>query len=503
MAPFRKKKTNKPAPVTTEPPPQSVASKVQHFEGAPLRQEGNAVAGAYKGANDAVNATGHAFGQEAKGSIGGAVKDVGKGTAYGGKVIATSAEDIGKGVAKPFEMLGHAIFGTPASTKPATKPATTRTNTVPASIVPHTSPTAGASSLLSRVQPSAFDGFAPTKAPAGSGGNAGPSGTGGAGGTGGSGLPAASLTGVANVNSVLNAGSAPNAEQASIQTIEQFAVNPTVAKEAMDWYTAESASSDSVPVMQAKMYGTSWFKTMFPGITQQIAKGAANVVSPGQYMSDYESIQQNLNAFAPGLADVLTPGLYGNLVGQNLSATQINGRIGLAFNQAGNDLANNAGAVSELSKWYGIAPTKQALAAFYITGNPADGAANVAGNLGNITTAAEGGASATSAGFTKLSQGDLLGMANAGVTASAIASDTSAASGALAATTTGTKNAPVATEEDLLASQGATGIPGETEPAAKQAVSRAVGSRIAQFQGGGGSAGAGQPGTSGAGWGTD
>jgi len=367
--------------------------------------------------------------------------------------------------------------------------------TLPASIVPHASPTAGASSLSDRVK-------TPTKAPAGSGGNAGPSGTGGAGGTGGSGLPAASLTGVANVNSVLNAGSAPNAEQASIQTIEQFAVNPTVAKEAMDWYTAESASSDSVPVMQAKMYGTSWFKTMFPGITQQIAKGAANVVSPGQYMSDYESIQQNLNAFAPGLADVLTPGLYGNLVGQNLSATQINGRIGLAFNQAGNDLANNAGAVSELSKWYGIAPTKQALAAFYITGNPADGAANVAGNLGNITTAAEGGASATSAGFTKLSQGDLLGMANAGVTASAIASDTSAASGALAATTTGTKNAPVATEEDLLASQGATGIPGETEPAAKQAVERAVGARTAQFGGGGGSAGAGQPGTSGAGYGT-
>ena len=118
-----------------------------------------------------------------KGLAGGAVSDAkiaNKGLAAGGEGTVMAAEDIGKGVAKPFEMLGGLIFKNPAQSKTATMmPGQTKPirGTLPASIIPHASPTAGASSLSDRVK-------TPTKAPAGSGGTGGTSGT-GSGGTGG------------------------------------------------------------------------------------------------------------------------------------------------------------------------------------------------------------------------------------------------------------------------------------------------------------------------------
>ena len=102
-------------------------------------------------------------------------------------------------------------------------------------------------------------------------------------------------------------------------------------------------------------------------------------------------------------------------------------------------------------------------------------------------------------GFNKLSKSDLLGMASA-ATGSQIGAAASADVGTLSATQAGTTNAPTVTEAQLLESGANPGI--QATPGAQQAVQRAVGARVAQFVGGGGTAGAGQTGETGTGYAT-
>jgi hypothetical protein len=409
-----------------------------------------------------------------------------------GEAYTAANDEVNGSIVAPVTHAFDYIFKTPAQSKPKVQASPG------ASIVPHKSPSAGESTLAQHIvnpqrQPTPTT--TTSTATAGKGTAAAP-------GT----LPAPTPLNTSNIDTVLNAGAGPNQEQASINTLLQFAVNPAVANEAMAWFTQESNNQVPSTEMQSAMYQQGWFKTMFPGIAQQIAKGVPDVVSPAQYMSDYESIQQNLQNYGVD-ASVLSPALYGNLVGQNLSATQINGRLALAFNQAGADLENNPGAIADLSKWYGVAPTKAGLAAFYMTGNPADGAPNVAGNLGNITAAAVGGAAAQSQGFSKLSQSDLISMANQGVTASNLESASAQQASDLSATEKGvaSANMPTVTETELL--QAGPGVPGTTVDGvnaqeAQRQTNLAVGGRVSAFKGGGGFAGSGQPGQpTGAGYG--
>lgn len=475
-----KQAPQKPAPVKAGPPQSKAAAvvggveKVGHVLQEPAAAVGTAIHKAAAGVPDLL-----AGKQTQRGAakVGHAVEDV-------GNTINKVAGDAVQGsIAHPLESAYNWVFKTPAQ-RPATT--TRQPKGVPASIVPHPSPTKGESDLAQHVvspgAKAAVQSGTPAKATPVTPGAAAQGG----------GLPTPTLN-EGNVDTVLNAGNSTTDEQASINTLLQFAVDPAVANQAMAWFTTESANSTSPAEMQSAMYQQGWFKTMFPGITQQL-KAGLTPVSPAQYMSDYQNIQQTLTSFGvePG---VLTPAMYGQLTGAGLSAQQITGRLGLAFNQAGADLENNPGAIALLHQWYGVAPTKSAIAAFYMTGDPASGA-NVAGNLGNVTAAAVGGAAAKATGFDKLDQNTLLSLANQGVTAAQLASASAAQTNILGATETGvaTEGQATATQSELI--QAAPGVPGtvvggENAQTAQRDVNLAVGGRNAPFRGGGGFAGQG------------
>jgi hypothetical protein len=467
------KRKNRPAPVKAGPPTSPVASA------------GKATAGAISKANRVLSTPGaeigkgiHAADENLAKTVAGNVKTEVRGAEVVGHTIN---EEIGAPIQRG---LGY-LFRTPAQ-QPTNKPKVDRG--VPASLVPHPSPSKGTSALAQHV----VNATSHTAVQSGTPSTATPP----ANTAGGNGLPAPSPLNPTTADEVLNVGDSANQAQLAIGTLTEFGMTPAMATQIESDTQKWQAQGLTQEQMQPLMYQTSWFKQLFPGITQQLAAGLTPV-TPAQYMSDYQNVQQTISGFGINPA-VLTPAMYGQLTGTGLSAEQITGRLGLAFNQAGADLQHNPGAVALLSQHYGVAPNPSAIAAFYMTGDPASGA-NVAGNLGNITAAAVGGAAAQNQGFSKLGWNDLLSMTNQGVSATQLANASAQQASDLSATEKGVAsgNAPTVTETELL--QAGQGVPGTTvegvnaEQAQRQ-TNLAVGGKVSAFKGGGGFAGSGQPG---------
>ena len=157
--------------------------------------------------------------------------------------------------------------------------------------------------------------------------------------------------------------------------------------------------------------------------------------------------------------------------------------------------------MSLLHQWYGVAPDASSVANFYMTGDP-----KTAALLPEISEAVGGGAAAMSAGFTKLDQRTLMGMAQQGVTAATIGKAAQGAIGEIPLASGGpTGHEDAATSNDVLMAAIGKGVPGgETAAQATQAVDRALGTRNLYGAGKGGGGGElGTPGTpGGAGFGT-
>lgn len=295
----------------------------------------------------------------------------------------------------------------------------------------------------------------------------------------------------------LQAATTGAATDLGIQDLNSFGLPPDLSKQAIDWVMQENSKGVPAAQQQLDMYQQPWFKTAFPGIVAQIKNGNTNVISPQQYMTNLQTAREMLASFKvdPG---VLSDQLYGGLVGQGLTGTDITNRLGLAFSTANGDLANNHPALGLLNQWYGVPLDPASLAEFYITGqSPKGGKALGTDTLANVTQAALGGGGAASQGFSKLDQNTLMSMAAAGVSGTQITAAATAQEGLLRTTKAQTGQETV-TQGELLAAQGLPGLPGETGAQAAERVARAVGGRTGAFHGGGGSE-LGTPGTPGGG----
>ena len=358
--------------------------------------------------------------------------------------------------------------------------------TVPASIVPPASPSAGAAKVAGVVAGTNASGAEPA-----------------AGGTSSTQLPAPQLT-TGTASGVLSQTQI-NQSEAAVQTLLGQGVPADVAKNALAFYENEQIKGITDQGQIANdLYASSWFKQAFPGITAALANGISPP-DPITYSKDYSAVQSMLTGFGIPTGAV-SPQLYGELVGRGLSSADIKNNIGNVFSAAP---AVSQAAQADLAKWYGVPNNPGAIAALLI--DPQGALARENGGNGlmppsaqlaqTVGTAAVGGALAGQSGFSKLSKQDLITMAGS-ATSTQIGNAASADIGALGATETGTKNAPTVTEAQLLESGGSSNSGIQANKGAQQAVERAVGARTAQFGGGGGAAGAGQPGTSGAGYGS-
>lgn len=277
----------------------------------------------------------------------------------------------------------------------------------------------------------------------------------------------------------------------AMSDLEEFGLSGAAANQAISWYNTEITKLASPAQMQIDMYQQPWFQGAFPGIIQQIKNGQSPM-SP----QDYITFKQGVKSFSAqfGLPQgFVTDNDIANMVGKGMTFDDFTQRVGLAFNASANAAANNPDAVALLDKWYGIKPGSGALAAFYLDPTRA------VSTLAQATTAAQAGASAEKAGFTALSQADLMSLA-ANKSLADIQSGIAAAVPLLPttrATVTGVENTD---QRTLLAAQTG-GIPGETQEQAQGVVNRVVGERTAEFHGGGGEAGQGQVGTTGVGFG--
>ncbi len=280
----------------------------------------------------------------------------------------------------------------------------------------------------------------------------------------------------------------------SMQDLAEFGLTGPDAQAAVNWYTQQEANLVSPAQMQINMYQQPWFQKAFPGIIQQIQNGQSPM-SP----QDYVTFKQGVKDFSAQYG--LPPGFVNdndiaNMIGKGWTYQDFTSRVGQAFSASANALVNNPQAVSLLDKWYGIKPGSGALAAFYLDPERTTSA------LAQATTAAEAGASAEQAGFTKLDQHTLMSLA-ANHSLSEIQSGIASATPLLPTTrkALGPGNSATASEQDLLESQVG-GANGQTQEQAIEHVNVAAGQRTAAFRGGGGAVGTGQPGQNGVGFGT-
>ena len=459
---------------------------------APLTRKSRAAAAARAAEEQATSSTKeqgdvlHAVGQQAsnlKQLLFGKQTEMGAALAY--HAINRTTTAMGNSITAPERAVYDWLFGAPSPTagrsplQARTERRRDATHKPPAAFVPNP---------VSRV--SVLNGGKKTSGS--------PGGTGGTGGTGGGGPTSPpGTTGGSTYSSAQLA-------EAAAQMEGTYGIPASIAVPYASWYAGEIANSQTSDQIQNAMYTQPWFKQAFPGLYALMANGQSppsNVATPLQYAQDYASVQEMTASY--GAPSAVSPALYGELVANGLTSADIKNNLSAVFSGSSQ---TNKEAQALLSQWYGVPNTPGAIATLMIDPNGALARANAGAGVmpsqqlaGQVGQAAQGGAMAGQSGFNKLSKSDLLGMAST-ATGSQIGAAASADVGTLSATQAGTTNAPTVTEAQLLESGANPGI--QATPGAQQAVQRAVGARAAQFGGGGGVAGAGQPGESGAGYGT-
>lgn len=281
----------------------------------------------------------------------------------------------------------------------------------------------------------------------------------------------------------------------AMQDLADFGLSPQLASQAIAWYNQQENALVDPAQMQINMYQTDWFKAAFPGIIQQINNGQSPMTP-----TDYVAFEQGVVDFASqyGLPqNFISKQDIADMIGQGWTFSDVQTRLGLAFQASSNAAANNPEAVALLDQWYGIAPGSGNLAAFYL--NPS----KTVNLLSQATSAAQAGATAETAGYTGLTQKDLMAMvSNTSLASVQSALTSNTAIGLLPTQKAALGPGPSATasaQDIVAATQG--GIPGvETAQQGINKVNVAVGQRNQGLGGGGGFQGQGTKSATGEGY---